>query len=147
MSWTAPTVAQFKAQFYRDFPYAPATDTGNLDYVIDTDIQNAINEAQQNFNTCLFGDQTTTIFLYLAAHTMVMNIRNSSAGLGSLAKFAQDSSSVGGVSISNNINSIFADQPMFSDYLTTGYGKKYLDLVYPFTVGNVQMNCGTTTAA
>jgi len=147
MSWTLPTVAIFKTQFYRDFPYAPDSDSSNLDYVIDLDITNAINEAFTNFNYSLFGDQAVTIFLYLAAHTLVTNIRNSSMGLSSLAKFALESSSVGGVSISNNINDKFAGDPAFSGYLTTGYGKKYLDLVYPYTVGNVGISCGITTAA
>jgi hypothetical protein len=147
MSWTAPTVAQFKAQFYRDFPYAPATDLQNLDYVIDQDITNAITEALQNFNCALFGDNTTIIFLYLAAHTLVSNIRNSSMGLSSQAKFPLESSSVGGVSIANNINERFASDPIFAGYLTTGYGKKYLDLVYPYTIGNVGISCGITTPA
>lgn len=148
MSWTLPTVAEFKTQFYRDFPYAPSTDPNNLDYVIDQDITNAINEASQSgFNYALFEDQAVFIFLYLAAHILVTNIRNSSMGLSSLAKFALDSSSVGGVSISNNINDRFAGDPTFSGYLTTGYGKKYLDLVYPYTVGNVQTNYGITTEA
>lgn len=143
----APTVALFKTQFFRDFPYAPAEDPTNLDYVTDTDITNAINEALLNFNDSLFGDLSLTVFMYLAAHILVMNIRNSSMGLSSLAKFALDSTSVGGVSISNNINDQFKNDPLFSSFLTTGYGKKYLDLVYPFTVGNVGTSCGRTTAA
>ncbi len=147
MSWTLPTVAEFKAQFYRDFPYAPATDPNNLNFVIDQDITAAITEAQYNFNPNLFGDSTTYIFMFLAAHVLVMNIRNASMGLSSLAKFPLESSSVGGVSVSNNINERFASDPLFSGYLSTGYGKKYLDLVYPYTVGNVGVNCGVTTAA
>jgi len=147
MSMIAPTVAQFKSQFFRDFPYAPAEDPTNLDFVTDTDITNAINEALLNFNDSLFGDLSLTVFMYLAAHILVMNIRNSSMGLSSLAKFALDSTSVGGVSISNNINDRFKNDPLFSGFLTTGYGKKYLDLVYPFTIGNVGTSCGRTTAA
>ncbi len=146
-SWTAPTVEEFKAQFFRDFPYAPDTDPDNTDYVTDQDITNAINEAIINFSCSLFGASTTYIFLYLAAHVMVSNIRNSSMGLNSQAKFPLESSSVGGVSIANNINERFASDPIFSNYLTTGYGKKYLELVYPYTVGNVGISCGRTTAA
>ena len=147
MSWAAPTPAQFKAQFVRDFPYAPASAPNDLAYITDTDIQSAINEAQANFNSGLFGDSTTIIFMYLAAHTLVMNIRNSSMGLNSQAKFMLSSSSVGNVSITNNINEQFANDPLFSGLLKTGYGQKYLDMVYPYTVGNVGTSHGHTTYA
>ncbi len=146
-AWTPPTVAQFKAQFVRDFPYAPAAAPNDMAYVMDADVQSAINAAQVNFNTTLFGDNTTTIFMYLAAHTLVMALRNSSQGLNSQAKFALNSSSVGSVSITNNINEQFANDPMFSGYLKTGYGQTYLDMVYPYTIGNVGTSCGRTTYA
>ena len=151
--WVVPTVAQFQAQFFRDFPYAPAqlaTDTSDATlskYVINQDIQNAIDLANVDFNSGLFGDMSQTIFMYLAAHYLIVNIRDSSMGLNSQPKWILDASSVGGVSISNNINERFASDPNFSKYLTTGKGQIYLDLVYPFTVGNVQLNCGQSTSA
>lgn len=147
MSWTPPTVAEFKAKFFRDFPYAPIKDPTNLNYVTDADVQNAITEGQVDYNSGMFGDNATFFFLYLAAHYLVINIRNSSMGLSSQAKFALDSTSVGGVSISNNINERFASDPLFAGLLLTSYGQKYLDLVYPYTIGNVQGTCGTTTFA
>lgn len=147
MSWTPPTVAEFKANFYRDFPYAPDSDPNNLNFVTNTDIQNAINQGQANFNCTLFGTQTTPIFMYLAAHTLVLAIRNAQMGLNSQAKFPLNSSSVGSVSISNNINEVFANDPMFAGYLKTGYGQIYLDMVYPFTIGRVEIDCGRTTFA
>ncbi len=146
-SWKPPTVAEFKAQFVRDFPYAPTSAPNDINYILDSDIQSAINEAQVNFNIYLFGANTTIIFMYLAAHTMVMNIRNSSMGLNSQAKFPLESSSVGSVSITNNINDQFASDPSFSGFLKTGYGQKYLDMVYPYTIGNVQTDLGRTTFA
>lgn len=145
MSWTAPTVSEFKARFNRDFPYAPDTDPNNLDFVTDNDIQQAINEGQISFNSGIFGDNATPIFMYLAAHCLVVSIRNSGMGLASQAKFPLQSSSVGSVSISNDINERFSKEPMFAQYLETGYGKKYLQLSYPYTVGNVNISCGTTT--
>lgn len=146
--WTPPTVAEFKAKFYRDFPYSPsASDKDNLDFVADKDISNAITEALAHFNTSLFGDNTTLFFMYLVAHTLVMNIRVSTSGLASTAKFAVESASVGSVSVSNLVNERFASDPFFSSFLTTGYGKKYLEFVYPYTVGNVDVNCGGTTFA
>lgn len=146
-SWNPPTTTEFKAQFVRDFPYAPSSDANNLSYIIDADIQSAINEAQVSFNPCMYGDNTTIIFMYLAAHTLVMNIRNSSMGLNSQAKFLLNSATVGSVSISNNISERFSSDPIFSGLLKTGYGQKYLDMVYPYTVGNVNISCGRTTSA
>ncbi len=146
-AWTPPTVAEFKAQFVRDFPYAPASAPDDLKFVTNADVQSAINTAQVNFNTCLFGANTTIIFMYLAAHVLVLALRNSSQGLNSQAKFALESSSVGSVSITNNINEQFANDPIFSGYLKTGYGQVYLDMVYPYTIGNVDISCGRTTYA
>ena len=151
--WSPPTVAVFQAQFFRDFKYAPP-DLFNLTgpevinkYIVSQDIQNALNLALMDFNP-QYGTYNTIVFLYLSAHYMVMNIRNSSMGLNSQAKFMLESSSVGGVSIVNNINELFAKDPNFSKYLTTGYGQIYLDMVYPFTVGGgLGIVPGTITSA
>lgn len=147
MAFTPPTIAQFKAQFVRDFPYAPPTDAGNLSYVTDVDIQSALNEAGYNFNDGLFSDMSTIIYLYLSAHMLVVNIQNASKGLASQARFPLLSTGVGSVNLSNNIPELFQNSPMFNGFLKTGYGQKYLDLVYPFTIGNVGISCGTTTFA
>ena len=149
MSWNGipPQVADFQAFFFRDFPYAPTGDT-SLKYVQPQDIQNAINEALIDFNWGLFGDNGIILFWYLAAHCMVENIRNSSMGLGSQAKFPLENSSVGGVSISNSICARFADDANFARFLTTGYGKKYLILAYPYTVGaGIGVVSGNSTSA
>lgn len=144
MSWTPPTVAQFQAQFFRDFPYAPTGDA-SLKYVQPQDITNAINEANIDFNPSLFGGDAVTIFMYLAAYMLVDNIRNSSMGLGSLAKFPLENSNVGGVSINNSIVARFKDDANFAKYLTNGYGRKYLTLAYPYTIGGVGYLPGTDT--
>ena len=131
--WVTPTVSDFKTQFFRDFPYAPVGDTC-LDYVQDQDIQNAINMAAGDFNP-QYGSNTTLIFLFLAAHYLVLNLRNSSMGLSSQAKFMLESSSVDSVSTVNSIPERFKDDPNFNKYLTTGYGQIYLDCVYPYSIG------------
>lgn len=146
-SWTPPTIADFKAKFFRDFPYAPTLDANNQEYVTDPDIANAITESLNEFNSDLFGSVATQIFLYLVAHILVVNIRNSSMGLNSQAKFPLESSAVGSVSLANKINDRFGQDPLFSSYLTTGYGKKYIDMAYPYTVGNIGTSCGQTTDA
>lgn len=150
MAFTIPTVADFKAQFVRDFPYAPLLDPTNPSYVTDADIQSALNEANIHFNAGAFDDASAAlIYLYLAAHMMVVNIQVlASKGLASGAKFPLLSTGVGSVNISNNIPQLFQESPMFSGYLKTGYGQKYLDLVYPFTIGGgVGVVCGGTTFA
>ena len=144
--WTPPTVAQFQAQFFRDFPYAPADDSITLDYVQPQDIQNAINEANAQFNPGLFGNNAVMIFMYLAAHCLCTNLQNSAIGIGAQAMFANSSASVGSVSFVNNIDNAYLGQPMFAQYLTTGYGKKYLDLAYPYTVGNVRTAGGNVNS-
>ena len=146
MSWNPPQVTDFQTQFFRDFPYAPAGDT-SLKYVQNQDIQNAINEAVIDFNASLFGSDATTIFMYLAAWCLVDNLRNSSMGLGSLAKFPLENSNVGGVSVSNSIVGRFKDDANFAKYLSNGYGKKYLTLAYPYTIGSVSYTPGTVTNA
>lgn len=131
--WVTPTVAQFKAQFFRDFPYAPAGNA-SLDYVQDQDITNAITMACGDFNP-QYGSNTTLIFLFLAAHYMVLSLQNSAMGLNSQGKFVLESSAVAGVSTVNNISDRFKNDPNFNKYIRTGYGQLYLDMVYPYTIG------------
>ena len=68
-------------------------------------------------------------------------------GLGSLAKFPLENSNVGGVSVSNSIVGRFKDDANFAKYLSNGYGKKYLTLAYPYTIGSVSYTPGTVTNA
>lgn len=145
-NWAVPTVAEFKANFFRDFPYAPVGEPNNLKYVTDLDIQNAMNESAPNFPGP-FGDSARTAFFFAAAHNLVCNIRNSTMGLNSQAKFLLNSASVGGVSVSNNINERFARDPILAGYLTTGYGVKFLNMAYGYTIGNVGISYGRTSAA
>ena len=144
-----PLVSDFKTQFFRDFPFAEETDQSNLSLVVDIDIQNAINQASITFSGAIIdGDKSDFLaFLYLTAHYLVKNIQNAQKGLNAQAKFPLLSTGVGSVNISNNISDRFSNDPMFSMLLTTGYGQVFLDMVYPYTIGNVGFNCGTTTFA
>ena len=139
--WVTPTVAQFQAQFFRDWVYAPAqvdaqppTPEGLRKYIFSLDITNAIQQAAGDFNP-QYGPNNNICFLYLAAHYMVKNLRNSGMGLNSQAKFPLEASSVGGVSITNRITDKLIDDPNYAKYLTTGYGAIYLEMTYPYTVG------------
>lgn len=148
MPWTAPTVVQFKTQFNRDFNYAPSNDANNLDYITNTDIQNAINEALVNF-TDLYdgGTNTTIVFLYLAAFFMVFNLQNSAKGISSQSRFPISSNSVGGVSVNYQLPERYTSDPVLSMYTQNGYGMKFLSLALPYTIGNVGTSLGTTTFA
>jgi len=146
-SWVAPTSANFKSYFQRDFPYAPSSDPNNLDYITDTDLSNASLEAQVNFSAGIFGKNADSLFYYLWAHYLCINLQNSQKGLSAQAQFALESAGVGSVSISNQISEVFKNDPSFSSLLTTAYGAKYLTLAYPYTVGGVQVSLGDTTSA
>jgi hypothetical protein len=142
--WTAPTASDFKALFVRDFPYAPESDADNADYIMDSDIDSAIADALVNFNSDL-DDADHRVFLTLAAYWLVENIKLSSKGLSSQAKFLESSKSVGGVSVGYSIPDKFAKNPVLAGYMRNGYGQKYLSMILPYIVGNVDMQSGTTT--
>ena len=99
MSWSLPVKSDFKARFVRDFPYAPATDPTNQDYVMDADIDSAIAQATASFNQylCSVEATNTEMFLLLSAFFLVENIKNAQNGLNSQAQFLAQSKSVGSV--------------------------------------------------
>ena len=111
-----------------------------LNYVLDKDIEHAFNEAQVNFNQSLFGtdDEITLVYLYLSAHFLVIDLRRSSQGVNSKGDFVAQSQSVGNVSESLKVPDVFANNPVFQLYTTTGYGLKYLNLAAPRLVGNIK---------
>ena len=128
------TISEFKSYFARDFNFAPADDQGNIDqYIVDADITKAITESVLNFNDGLFNDPAT-IFMYLVAYTLVVNLQNSAKGISSQAKFPINSNSVGGVSISFAIPERYAKDAFIQQYTKNGYGMKYLELVLPYLV-------------
>ena len=137
-----PTIAQFQSQFFRDFPYAPPEvfnqnppDPELLKkWVFAVDVQNAMNMANADFNP-QYAENNALIFNLLAAHYLVESMRASSMGLNSQAKFALESSAVGGVSIANAVWAWAKDNPQLAKYLTNKHGQNYLSLVYPYTIG------------
>jgi hypothetical protein len=144
--WTQPTPAEFKSYFLRDFPYAPSSDPNSLKYITDGDISKAIGEALFNFNSGLGSEsQATVMFMYLAAHYLVLNIRMSSKGLDSQADLLAQSKSVGSVSVGYQIPDKIAKNPVFAAYMTTAYGAKYLELAMKYLIGRASVATGTTT--
>ena len=147
MTWTPPSASDFKAVFIRDFPYAPALDPNNLEFITDADITRAINDANMDFNSCLFGDSATQIFMYLAAYHLIQNIQNSTQGLNSQAKMVLTNIGVGSVSQGNQIAGAFAEDPYLAKFLKNGYGQKYLELAFPYTIGQAKVVQGVTSFA
>lgn len=213
-AFTPPTIAQFKAQFPRDWPYGSGTDK-----VQDADIQNAINEGYGLFNPALWnntiptfsatitGDtvatnptisnlssvtgllpgqlvtgsgvpggstillvgassivisanatltatavslvvggssgysvaESTIAYCYLTAHLLVLSLQNSGGlgaplsyqGAGSSGGGVVSSKTAGSVSLSYELPEYVKNSATLSQYLRTGYGQKYLQMVAP----------------
>lgn len=129
---------------------------GDVDnYLSDADIQKAIQEAKMGFNESLFDDNETEDYIgdrnlalmYLTAYYLVMDIKNSTAGLSSngYASFVS-SKSVGGVSESYGVPAWVSGDPMLALYMDNGYGKKYVSMLLPRARANsIMLACGGTT--
>ena len=127
-----PTVAQFKAFFYRDFPYAQDPLNPNLaTEITDQDIQRALDEAQLFFLQGCFETQEsfTNAMLYLAAAFLVFNIQASNSGLSGSYNYNATSKSVGNVSISNSIPESLLLDPRYAWLTGSSYGVRYLGLI------------------
>lgn len=140
--FTAPTIANFKTQFVRDFPYGTDPNTS----VLDADIANAFNLVDMQINQALWATQSQyqIAYGYLAAHYMVLNLRASSQGLNGQYNWAQNSKSVGGVSESFTIPERIVNNPDFMAFTKTNYGAMYLNLLWPQLAGQIYSVHGTT---
>jgi hypothetical protein len=140
--YTTPTVAAFKSQFIRDFPYGSDPSVA----VIDTDITNAFNFVDMSINPALWDTQQayTIGYLLLAAHYLVLNLRASSQGLNGQYNWAQNSKSVGAVSESFTIPQRIIDNPELMMFAKTNYGAQYLMLLLPQLAGQTFSICGAT---
>lgn len=116
-------------------------------YIQDSDILRAFNEAKVNFNAALFGDDDTAkmVFLYLAAHYLVIDLNNAMNPMGMGFMGFTQSKSVGSVSESYAVPQWMLNNAILSQYATTGYGRKYLSLIQPYLVGNIIFVPGRTT--
>ena len=116
-------------------------------YIQDSDIMRAFNEAVINFNVNLFTDQNSAImvFLYLAAHYLVIDLNNAMNPLALGFMGFTQSKSVGSVSESYGIPQWMLNNQVLSAYAQTGYGRKYLSLIQPYLIGNVLFFNGRTT--
>lgn len=147
MGWLASTVAQFKAQFIRDFPYGGATSDPD-NFVLDQDITNAFNQVDISINQAFFGTQMAYNIGYnlLAAHYLVLALRASSQGLNGQWNWAQNSKSAGGVNEAFTIPQRIIDNPELMILTKTNYGAQYLQMVLPYLAGQMFSVCGVTNA-
>jgi hypothetical protein len=134
-------VADFQAQFVRDFPYG-----NNPTTVMDADILSAITYASYQINPGLFGDQGsyTLNFLLLSAHYLVMNLRSSSQGIAGAFTFLDNSRSAGSVSEGIQIPERIQEDPYFAMLCKTNYGAQYLFNILPLLSGQMFNACGST---
>lgn len=142
MSYTPPTIADFKAQFVRDFPYGVNPQTS----ILDQDIFNAFTYVNVNFNAGLFQDQASYALGYnlLAAHYLVLNIRQSSQGLSGQFNFTQVSKGAGSVNEAFSIPQRILDNPEFAMLAKTNYGAQFLMLILPQITGQIFNVLGST---
>lgn len=141
MAFENPSVADFKAYFFRDFVYGATLDT-----VTDQDIENAYAETAVNFNECLWSDQAnyTLGYLLLSAHFLVINLRSASQGLSGQFNWNESSKSVGSVSEAFSIPQRILDNPEYAMLSKTNYGARYLFLILPQLSGQMYVVCGRT---
>lgn len=118
------------------------TNQSVLNYTQDSDILNAVNEANVNFNEQLFGDDAKLVFMYLVAYYLTVDFQNA---LGQANAGIVTSKSVGSVSESYGIPQWMLQDRILGAYARNGYGLKYLSLLQPYLVGNVLFFEGATT--
>lgn len=140
------TLADFKAQFARDFIYGTGKDT-----VMDGDITRALNESGMVFNPVLWDSGDDKIaFLYASAHFLVLNVQAAGGlsakpfgqGINSQGAGVVGSKSVGSVSVSYIVPEFVSSSPFLSQFMKTDYGQKYLQLLTPRLVGHVSIAQG-----
>lgn len=137
------TVAEFKTWFTRDFPFS--TNDSDLSGITSQDIQKAFAEAMFVFNKALFEeDELKTAFMYIAAHYLVIDLKNSSMGLKGSFSGIMSNKSVGSVSVGYSMPNWIMENPLYSLLAQTPYGAKYLSLVIARCVGNMAAVKGAT---
>jgi len=107
------------------------------DYIEDDDIENAFDEACMKFRSSLFkNDQEITLgYLYLTAHFLVGDLNAGGSNGGSNAGIVS-SKSVGSVS-EGYVIPAWMQKPQYSFYATSYYGRKYVNMIYSRTRGNM----------
>lgn len=148
MSYTVPTVADFKAYFDRDFVYGEDDpDQPKVRKVRDKDITAAMQQASLYLAVDLVSsqDQYTIWFLFLTAHFLVVAAQATASGAFGQFAWLQQSKSAGDVSESFAIPEFIKRNPFLAALCTTKYGARYVMFVAPYLIGNVGLSFGEST--
>lgn len=135
MAYNNPSIADFQAYFFRDFPYGTNINTD----VTDQDIANAFQMTNININQGLFASQSNynVGYFLLSAHYLVMNLRSSSQGLNGQFAFLEQSKGVGSLSTAQAIPQRILDNPNWSMLMKTNYGAQYIQILLPQLTGQM----------
>ncbi len=150
-----PSVADFKAQFRREFIY----DVG-LNAVEDSDISRALNEAGLMFNPCLWDSNTPVgtsteagiAYMYLGAHLMVLNLQQMAGGLSAIPRGKGVRNSPEGVVVASGVGAAHvtyqvppprvAENAVLMDLFRTTFGQRYMAMIEPRLIANVAVVSG-----
>jgi hypothetical protein len=140
--YTNPSVADFQAYFFRDFPYG----TDMTIAVLDQDITSAFISASMIIDQSLFANQGAynVGFFQLSAHYLVMNLRASSQGINGQFNFLQASKGAGPINEAFSIPQRILDDPFWSMLTKTNYGLMFLQLTFQQLSGQMFTAFGTT---
>lgn len=142
MAFSNPSVADFKNQFFRDFPYGTDVET----QVLDQDITGAFLYVNVNMNQALFADQGSYTLGYnlLAAHYLVTNLRASSQGINGQYNFLQNSKNAAAIAEAFSIPQRILDNPDWAMLCKTNYGAQFIQLIIPQMGGQMWIAYGST---
>ncbi len=116
-----------------------AGDNTRKQYVSDAQINGAILDAQFSVNPGFFSTQQmfTRAYLYLAAHELADKLLMQFTGVKGTYSWLTAAKTVGDVSQSFAIPKDILGNPFWASLARTRYGAKYIEIVYPLTIGNV----------
>ena len=102
-------------------------------YILDTDISNAICEASLSFNEGLWGckNEKNIAFGYLVAHYLCCDIQTALQGISSTGNYPIQNKTVGSVSVGFAIPLMYLNDPFIGYLNKTGFGQKYFSLLLP----------------
>lgn len=132
----------FQSYFVRDFPYG----TDPSISVLNQDITNAFNLVDYTISQSFWPDQNSfnIAYFYLAAHFLVVNLRNSSQGISGQYAWLTNSKAAGGISQGIAIPERIMQNPDFAQYFTTNYGAQYMSMLWPNLSAQVFTVAGRT---
>ena len=112
------------------------------DYVCDSDIEFAKNEADEVANEDIL---TELSFMYLVAFYLCYDLDLAQSGATGQNSYTASSKKVGSVSETYAVPKWIEDDPYLSFYSRNGFGLKFLSLIRPKLIGNVDIIAGYTT--